>query len=113
MIQLLRFHPLQVCADRSFAVLPIMEHLYDMGNLAAVCRSADGALCAVRALSCVGRGLVERSSVSLWACGRGRGEVLASPPHTHTHSHAYRLSALGSLPLLQRWGLGRYTSSAT
>jgi dienelactone hydrolase len=32
----------QVCAARTFNVLPIVEHVYDMGNLAAVCRSADG-----------------------------------------------------------------------
>ncbi|KAI3434751.1 hypothetical protein D9Q98_002811 [Chlorella vulgaris] len=30
-----------VCAARTFNVLPIVEHVYDMGNLAAVCRSAD------------------------------------------------------------------------
>lgn len=35
--------PLQVCASRTFNVLPIVEHCYDLGNLAAVCRSADGA----------------------------------------------------------------------
>lgn len=34
--------PLQVCASRTFNVLPIVEHCYDLGNLAAVCRSADG-----------------------------------------------------------------------
>ncbi|PSC73042.1 RNA methylase CR004 [Micractinium conductrix] len=31
----------EVCAQRTFNVLPVVEHLYDMGNLAAVCRSAD------------------------------------------------------------------------
>lgn len=34
--------PLQVCASRTFNVLPICENIYDLGNLAAVCRSADG-----------------------------------------------------------------------
>eukprot|EP00882_Tetradesmus_deserticola_P025631 GHRQ01028169.1.p1 GENE.GHRQ01028169.1~~GHRQ01028169.1.p1 ORF type:complete len:133 (+),score=19.27 GHRQ01028169.1:319-717(+) len=32
----------QVIAVRSYGVLPVVEGLYDMGNLAAVCRSADG-----------------------------------------------------------------------
>eukprot|EP00775_Hariotina_reticulata_P007942 gene7942-8138_t len=31
----------QVIAARCYGVLPIVEGLYDMGNLAAVCRSAD------------------------------------------------------------------------
>lgn len=30
-------------AARSFRILPIVEGLYDMGNLAAVCRTSDGA----------------------------------------------------------------------
>ncbi|GFR41232.1 hypothetical protein Agub_g1905 [Astrephomene gubernaculifera] len=30
-----------VIANRTFSVLPIVEGLYDMGNLAAVCRTAD------------------------------------------------------------------------
>lgn len=33
---------LKVCASRTFNVLPICENIYDLGNLAAVCRSADG-----------------------------------------------------------------------
>jgi hypothetical protein len=33
----------QVVANRTFNVLPIVEGVYDMGNLAAVARSADGA----------------------------------------------------------------------
>ena len=33
--------PLQVCAARTFNVLPVVEHVFDMGNLAAICRSAD------------------------------------------------------------------------
>lgn len=40
-------HACQVCASRTFNVLPIVEHCYDLGNLAAVCRSADGALAGV------------------------------------------------------------------
>jgi hypothetical protein len=32
----------QVIAARSYQVVPVVEGLYDMGNLAAVCRSADG-----------------------------------------------------------------------
>ena len=36
--------PVKVCANRTFNVLPIVEGVYDMGNLAAVCRSADGEL---------------------------------------------------------------------
>jgi hypothetical protein len=32
----------QVIAARSYSVVPVVEGLYDMGNLAAVCRSADG-----------------------------------------------------------------------
>ena len=32
----------QVAAARTFRVLPIVEGLYDMGNLAAVCRTSDG-----------------------------------------------------------------------
>ena len=32
----------QVVAGRCFSVLPIVEGLHDMGNLGAVCRSADG-----------------------------------------------------------------------
>jgi hypothetical protein len=35
---------LQVAANRTFNVLPIVEGVYDMGNLAAIARSADGAL---------------------------------------------------------------------
>ncbi|PRW57757.1 RNA methylase [Chlorella sorokiniana] len=31
----------QVCASRTFNVLPILEAPYDLGNLAAVCRSGD------------------------------------------------------------------------
>lgn len=31
-----------VIAKRTFNVLPILEQPYDMGNVAAVCRSADG-----------------------------------------------------------------------
>ncbi|EFN57254.1 hypothetical protein CHLNCDRAFT_21737 [Chlorella variabilis] len=42
----------RVCAARTFNVLPIVESIYDMGNLAAVCRSADalgfGALHVIR-----------------------------------------------------------------
>ena len=34
-------------ASRSFHILPIVEGLYDMGNLAAVCRTSDGT-CQVR-----------------------------------------------------------------
>ena len=34
----------QAVANRTFNVLPIVEGVYDMGNLAAVTRSADGAL---------------------------------------------------------------------
>ena len=30
-------------AARTFRILPIVEGLYDMGNLAAVCRTSDGA----------------------------------------------------------------------
>ena len=33
-----------VCASRTFQVLPVVEGLYDMGNVGAVCRSADGKL---------------------------------------------------------------------
>lgn len=33
---------LQVIRARSYSVVPVVEGLYDMGNLAAVCRSADG-----------------------------------------------------------------------
>ena len=32
----------KVVAQRTFSVLPIVEGLYNMGNLAAVCRSSDG-----------------------------------------------------------------------
>ena len=35
----------RVCANRTFDVLPIVEHPYDLGNLAAVCRSADALGC--------------------------------------------------------------------
>lgn len=35
----------QVCAHRTFNVLPIVEHPYDWGNVAAVCRSADALGC--------------------------------------------------------------------
>ena len=35
-------YSLQVAANRTFNVLPIVEGVYDMGNLAAVTRSADG-----------------------------------------------------------------------
>lgn len=31
----------QVCNNRTFDVLPILEHPYDWGNVAAVCRTAD------------------------------------------------------------------------
>mmetsp|Transcript_35997 Transcript_35997/g.80114 ORF Transcript_35997/g.80114 Transcript_35997/m.80114 type:complete len:330 (-) Transcript_35997:444-1433(-) len=31
----------EVVAQRTFSVLPVVEGLYDMGNLAAVCRTAD------------------------------------------------------------------------
>ena len=31
-----------VLEKRTFSVLPVVEGLYNMGNLAAVCRSADG-----------------------------------------------------------------------
>eukprot|EP00887_Chlorella_sp_A99_P003681 scaffold7.g3681.t1 len=34
-----------VCRERTFNVLPIVEGMYDMGNLAAVCRSADALGC--------------------------------------------------------------------
>ncbi len=34
-----------VVAQRTFSVLPVVEGLYNMGNLAAVCRSADGESC--------------------------------------------------------------------
>lgn len=33
----------QVVANRTFNVLPIVEGVYDMGNLAAITRSSDGA----------------------------------------------------------------------
>lgn len=38
---------MQAVANRTFNVLPIVEGVYDMGNLAAVTRSSDGgaALC--------------------------------------------------------------------
>ncbi len=36
----------QVCAHRSFNVMTIVESLYDMGNLGAVCRTSDGKLSA-------------------------------------------------------------------
>ena len=32
-----------MAANRTFNVLPIVEGVYDMGNLAAIARSADGA----------------------------------------------------------------------
>ena len=32
----------KVASQRTYAVLPIVEGLYNMGNLAAICRSADG-----------------------------------------------------------------------
>ena len=32
----------QVCAQRTFDIVPIMEGLYDIGNIAAVARSCDG-----------------------------------------------------------------------
>lgn len=32
----------QVVGARSYNVVPVVEGLHDMGNLAAVCRSADG-----------------------------------------------------------------------
>jgi tRNA C32,U32 (ribose-2'-O)-methylase TrmJ len=35
----------KVCSKRTFDVLPIVEHPYDLGNLAAVCRSADALGC--------------------------------------------------------------------
>ncbi len=35
----------KVCSNRTFDVLPIVEHPYDLGNLAAVCRSADALGC--------------------------------------------------------------------
>ena len=38
---------LQVAANRTFNVLPIVEGVYDMGNLAAIARSSDGAAPAV------------------------------------------------------------------
>jgi hypothetical protein len=35
---------LNVCAQRTFDVVPVVEGLYDLGNVAAVSRSCDGAL---------------------------------------------------------------------
>ena len=35
---------LQVCAQRTFDIVPVVEGLYDLGNIAAVSRSCDGAL---------------------------------------------------------------------
>ena len=35
----------KVCSNRTFDILPIVEHPYDLGNLAAVCRSADALGC--------------------------------------------------------------------
>lgn len=33
---------MQVVESRTYNVLPVVENLFDMGNLAAVCRTADG-----------------------------------------------------------------------
>lgn len=35
----------KVCSNRTFDILPIVENPYDLGNLAAVCRSADALGC--------------------------------------------------------------------
>ncbi|KAG7674427.1 putative tRNA (guanosine(18)-2'-O)-methyltransferase [Nannochloris sp. 'desiccata'] len=35
----------KVCSNRTFDIVPIVEHPYDLGNLAAVCRSADALGC--------------------------------------------------------------------
>jgi hypothetical protein len=41
----------QVVAARCYGVVPVVEGLYDMGNFAAVCRSADGeAMCVLPVL---------------------------------------------------------------
>lgn len=35
----------KIASQRTFSVLPVVEGIYNMGNLAAVCRSADGESC--------------------------------------------------------------------
>jgi hypothetical protein len=37
---------LRVCSQRTFDIVPVVEGLYDLGNIAAVSRSCDGAPCA-------------------------------------------------------------------
>ncbi|EFJ42923.1 hypothetical protein VOLCADRAFT_109989 [Volvox carteri f. nagariensis] len=46
-----------VVQNRTFSVLPIVEGLYDMGNLAAVCRTADAL--GYGAVHCINRGDVK------------------------------------------------------
>ena len=50
----------QVAAARTFRVLPIVEGLYDMGNLAAVCRTSDGVCRPIVDLAYTAAGIVRR-----------------------------------------------------
>lgn len=53
----------QVVANRTFNVLPIVEGVYDMGNLAAITRSSDGAA------NCIGACALPTSLSSSNQCG--------------------------------------------
>jgi tRNA (guanosine-2'-O-)-methyltransferase len=63
-----------VVRSRCFGVLPIVEGLYDMGNFAAVCRSADAL--GYGAVHCINRGC-ERSAAGVLRRGAGRGRAHA------------------------------------
>ncbi len=81
----------QCVASRTFNVLPIVEGVYDMGNLAAVARSADG-----------------EGSVGLG------GDAASSRGFCHRHSRRRALMqrlSIGLPTALQRSAWGQCTSS--
>lgn len=89
---------LQVAANRTFNVLPIVEGVYDMGNLAAIARSADGAAPAVEEL--------QRLHVA-WCDTQGLAALQRCIVQPARHSKLLNDGRLA----LQRWAWGPSTSS--
>lgn len=98
---------LQCVTERTFNVLPIVEGVYDMGNLAAVTRSADGGIQPVLRFQPLGL-----AAASSTVCSAARlYEVLqGSSLRITSRVHCFRI-VTGHTGAVQLWDWARCTSS--
>jgi len=98
---------LQCVTERTFNVLPIVEGVYDMGNLAAVTRSADGGIQPVLRFRPLGWAAASATE----CCAARSYEVLQGSNLRITSGvHCFRI-VTGHTGAVQLWDWARCTSS--